>query len=92
MKIAETTYPTMKRRRKTSCSFGYLNVSKILSNIKPAVPMRAKTMDNPLRTFSVIEVFLARRPRCRSQRSERKERSRNMVVMQDPAMKRGLSD
>lgn len=91
MKMAETTYPTMNKSRKMSCRVGCLSVSKILSKIKPAVPMIANTMDNPLRTFSVTVVFLAKRPRCRSHLSDTKAKSRKMVVTTDPAMKSGLS-
>jgi hypothetical protein len=90
MKIAETTYPTMKSRRKISCRFLWCRVSKIESRIRPAVPIRAKTRLKPLRTFSIVVVFLANRPRCRSHLSERKERSRKTVVTQAPAMKSGL--
>ena len=89
--MAEITYPAMKSNRKISCNVGCLRVSKILSNINPAVPTRAKTMLSPLKIFSILVVFAAKRPRWRSHRSERKERSWKMVVTQAPAMKRGLS-
>ena len=91
MNIAETTYPTIKSNRKMSCKVWWLLVSKMLSRINPVVPRRAKAMLSPLRTFSIVDTFAAKRPRCRSHRSERKERSRKMVVTQEPAMKRGLS-
>jgi hypothetical protein len=90
MKIAETTYPATKSSRKMSCKVGCLNVSKILRNINPMVPIKAKNMLSPLKTFSIVDVFAARRPRCRSHRSERNEMSRKIVVTQEPAMKRGL--
>jgi hypothetical protein len=90
MKMAETTYPTTKSNRKISCKVGCLNVSKILSSINPAVPIKAKNMLSPLRTFSIVDVFAAKRPRWRSHRSERNEISRNIVVTQAPAMKRDL--
>ena len=73
-----------------SCKVGCLNVSKILRRINPAVPTRADNMLSPLRTFSVIEIFAARRPRWRSHRSDRKEMSRKIVVTQEPAMNSGL--
>jgi hypothetical protein len=56
------------------------------------VPTLANTRLSPLSTFSIVVVLAARRPLWRSQRSERKERSRNTVVTQDPAMKSGLRD
>ena len=58
--------------------------------IKPAVPAMAKRTERAEQTFSAVPRFLARRPVWRSQRSEAKERSRKMVVTQQPAMKRGL--
>jgi hypothetical protein len=88
--MAETTYPTINSKRKMSCSVGCLKVSKIPSNINPAVPRTANAMLRELRIFSIVDMFAAKRPRCRSHLSERKERSRKMVVTQDPAMKRGL--
>lgn len=63
----------------------------MLRSINPAVPATANTILRPLSTFSAMPRFFARRPVCRSQRSERKERSRNTVVTQQPAMKSGFS-
>ena len=57
--------------------------------IKPAVPNTAKRIDRADRRFSLLEIFLARRPVCRSHLSAAKERSRKMVVTQAPAMKSG---
>ena len=47
-------------------------------------------LDRPERTFSAVPRFFARRPVCRSQRSEAKERSRKTVVTTQPAMKSGF--
>lgn len=46
-------------------------------------------LDRPERTFSATPKFFAKRPVCRNQRSDAKERSRKTVVTQQPAMKRG---
>jgi hypothetical protein len=54
------------------------------------VPTKAKIIERMDRIFSVSVMFFVRRPRCRSQRSDAKDRSRNTVVTTDPAMKRGL--
>jgi hypothetical protein len=90
-KIAEMTYPAINRRRKMSWRVLCLSVSKIDRSIKPAVPIAANTK---LRPDTILPVLLnaSRRPRCRSKRSERKDRSRNIVVTQAPAMNRGLRD
>lgn len=61
------------------------------SKIRPAVPMTAKKMVSPENTFSITVVFGTSLPRWRNQRSERKEMSRNMVVMTHPVMNSGLS-
>lgn len=58
--------------------------------MRPQVPAMAKMMDRPERTFSATPKFFAKRPVCRSQRSDAKERSRKTVVTQQPAMKRGF--
>lgn len=58
--------------------------------IKPQVPAMAKMMDQADKTFSATPKFLARRPVCRNQRSEAKERSRKTVVTQQPAMNNGF--
>lgn len=50
----------------------------------------SSVLDKPERTFSARPKFLAKRPVCRSQRSDAKERSRKTVVTQQPAMKRGF--
>ena len=47
-------------------------------------------LDKADRIFSATPKFLARRPVCRSQRSEAKERSRKTVVTQQPAMNNGF--
>ena len=47
-------------------------------------------LDRPERTFSATPRFLAKRPVCRSHRSDAKERSRKTVVTQQPAMKSGF--
>lgn len=65
-------------------------MSKIESRIKPAAPAMANMMENTESTFCVMDVFGARRPVCRSQRSEINPRSRKIVVMTLPVMKRGL--
>lgn len=51
---------------------------------------RAYVLDRPERTFSATPKFFAKRPVCRSHRSDAKERSRKTVVTQQPAMKRGF--
>ena len=45
---------------------------------------------SPLRTFSPVRRFLAKRPVCLNHRSDAKERSRNMVVITAPVMKSGF--
>jgi len=62
----------------------------MLRQIKPTVPMTAKTIEKELRTFSLVVMFLANRPRCRSQRSDKKDRSRKAVVTTQPAMNNGF--
>lgn len=61
------------------------------SRMRPAVPIVAKTMVSPDKTFSVSVVLGTSLPLWRNQRSERNEISRNTVVMTQPVMKRGLS-
>jgi len=90
MKIAERMYPAMKSRRKTSWSLGWRAVSKMERRIRPTVPRMANTMVRAERAFSPVVALGTSRPRCRSQRSERKEMSRKTVVMTQPAMKSGL--
>lgn len=91
MKMADIKYPAMKNNRKTSCSLGYRAVSKPERNVKPMVPMTAKTIVSALRTFSPVDVLGTKRPRCRNNRSDPKDRSRNIVVMMQPVINRGLS-
>lgn len=52
--------------------------------------MGVSVLDKPDRTFSATPKFCAKRPVCRSQRSDAKERSRKTVVTQQPAIKRGF--
>lgn len=51
---------------------------------------RGDVLDRAERIFSATPRFFAKRPVCRSQRSEAKERSRKTVVTQQPAMKSGF--
>lgn len=90
MKMADNRYPAIKSNRKISCSLGYRKVSKPDRKVRPIVPMRAKKMHNPLKTFSPVEVLGTSRPRCRNQRSAPKDRSRNMVVIMQPTTNRGF--
>ncbi len=48
-------------------------------------------LDRTESTFSATPRFFAKRPVCRSHRSDAKERSRKTVVTQQPAMKRGFN-
>lgn len=81
----------MKSRRKTSCSLGYLRVSKPERHVRPTVPTMAKKMVNPLSTFSPVDVLGTSRPRCRNNRSEPKDRSRKIVVIIQPVTNSGFS-
>ena len=74
-----------------SCSFLNRTVSNMDSRMRPQVPMAAKMMVNTERIFSVMFAFGTSRPRCRNQWSDRKERSRDTVVTQHPAMNRGFN-
>lgn len=47
-------------------------------------------LDSALSTFSAIPKFLAKRPVCRSHRSEAKLRSRKTVVTTAPVMNNGF--
>jgi uncharacterized radical SAM superfamily protein len=79
----------MKSAKKVLCSLLYLPVLKMDKQIRPTVPTVAKIMERPLRTFSMRVVLGARRPRCRSHRSERNAASRKIEVKTQPTMKRG---
>lgn len=54
------------------------------------VEIGGSALDKPDKIFSAAPTFLAKRPVCRSQRSDAKERSRKTVVTQQPAIKRGF--
>lgn len=58
--------------------------------VSALMEMGRSVLDRPERTFSATPKFFAKRPVCRSQRSDAKERSRKTVVTQHPAMKRGF--
>ena len=58
--------------------------------IKPAAPAMAAMTEARDSSFCHSDVFLARRPVCRSQRSEIKAMSKETTVTADMAMKRGL--
>ena len=47
-------------------------------------------LDRAERTFSARPRFFAKRPVCRNQRSDAKERSRKTGVTQQPGMKSGF--
>ena len=52
---------------------------------------RKIVLDRPLSIFSAMPRFLARRPVCRSHRSEAKLKSRKTVVTVQPAMNNGFN-
>lgn len=52
---------------------------------------QSNSLDKTERTFSMLPVSLASRPLCLNHLSAAKDRSRNTVVMQQPAMKRSFS-
>lgn len=58
--------------------------------IRPAAPARAKNKLQMLKIFCAVDVFFARRPVCRSQRSAMRARSRKTTVTVPPAMNRGF--
>ena len=66
-------------------------MSNIERRISPAVPAMAKTMESAESDLSTMPVFLAKRPVCRKYRSAAKDKSRKIVVTQQPAMKRGFN-
>lgn len=82
----------MKSSKKRSWSVGWRRVSKMLRHIKPTVPTPAKNRLSQLKSFWKNDVFATSRPLCRRKRSEKKERSRKIVVTHEPAMKSGLRD
>jgi hypothetical protein len=73
------------------CKCGYLTVSKTESRINPIAPQTAKKIDMIEKILSVMVLFGASRPICRSQRSAMKARSKDTVVTALPAMKSGFN-
>lgn len=57
--------------------------------MRPAAPMIANTDARTERTFCALLVLCARRPLCRSQRSDRNARSKMTTATVEPAMNRG---
>ena len=73
--------PTMAKTTKTTMTLD-------LGSWYTRVPL--DLLDRADNIFSAMPMFFAKRPVCRNHLSAAKERSRKMVVTQEPAMKSGL--
>lgn len=81
----------MNRPMNPSCNFGWRSVSKTESRIRPAAPAIAKKIERIAHVLSNLPLFEANWLECRSQRSERKARSRKTTVTALPATNSGFN-